>query len=130
MDSLFLLQFSCFIITIFFALLLSLSRMLVKWLNDKYERSRWYLTSSMVILAIHFLLQMLFGFRASGDDIGATINILFYSPAAFLISYSLINIECGKKKSLYLHSNRYIGIYLYIGSIFSWTFGLWQSSHA
>ena len=111
MDSLFLLQFGCFIITIFFALLLSLSRMLVKWVNDKYERSRWYLTSSMVILAIHFLLQMLFGFRASGDDIGATINILFYSPAAFLISYSLINIECGKK-------SRYIyiltGIFGYI----------------
>lgn len=105
MDSLYLLQFSCLISTVFFALLLALSRTLVKRVNVKYERSRWYLTSAMVILAVHYLLQMLFGFRASGDDIGATINILFYSPASFLISYSLINIECSKKsRYLYIFS--------------------------
>ena len=40
-----------------------------------------------MLFALHYLLQMIFGFRAQGDDVGALINIMFYMPAAFLIEH-------------------------------------------
>ncbi len=49
----------------------------------------------MILLSLHFVLQMCHGLRASGDDVGAVFNILFYSPAVILISLGIINIECG-----------------------------------
>lgn len=33
------------------------------------------------------------GLRASGDDVGAVVNILAYTPMAFIISLAILNIE-------------------------------------
>lgn len=55
----------------------------------------------MFVLAGHYVLQMLYGFRAKGDEIGAVVNVLFYSPVSFIISYATYNLICyrsGRKK--------------------------------
>ena len=68
----------------------------MRWINARYERSRWLICAAMVLLAVHYVLQMGHGLRASGDDVGAVINILFYTPCIMLISLGIINIECGR----------------------------------
>nr|WP_287897205.1 helix-turn-helix domain-containing protein [Prevotella sp.] len=39
------------------------------------------------------LLQMTQGFRAQGADVGAVVNIMFYTPVVFAITLSIINME-------------------------------------
>lgn len=44
---------------------------------------------------------MAYGFRAKGDEIGAVVNVLFYTPVSFFISYATYNLICyrgGRKK--------------------------------
>lgn len=48
MDSLFLLQFACFIFMFINAFIVALSCLYVRWKNKRYERSRW-----MIAAAIH-----------------------------------------------------------------------------
>lgn len=94
MDNLYLLQFCCLTVTICLALLVALSRLYVKWVNKKYEQSRMFLLMAIVCLAVHYFFQMRFGLREAGDDVGMLANIIFYSPAALLITCAIINIEC------------------------------------
>ena len=61
-----------------------------------YENVRWLLTLAMLLLGIHYFLQMWFGFRAQGDEVGAVFNILFYSPVTYILSYSILRIGCGR----------------------------------
>lgn len=95
MDTLYQLQFACCIVTLMLALMLAYSRLQMRWVNARYERSRWLFAAAMLILSLHYVLQMRCGLRASGDDVGAAINILFYSPCVTLISLGIINVECG-----------------------------------
>lgn len=62
----------------------------------RYEVSRWMLVAAMFIYAVHYLLQIVFGFRASGDDVGAVVNILFYAPVVYLISFSIVRMSSDK----------------------------------
>lgn len=78
------------------AIMLVYSRFQMRWINARYERSRWLICAAMVLLSVHYILQMGHGLRASGDDVGAVINILFYTPCIMLISLGIINIECGR----------------------------------
>lgn len=80
MMSLYLLQFACLIFTAMLALMLFTSRFHVDVVNATYERSRWALFVSMSLLVLHYVLQMVCGFRAESDDVGTIVNILFYSP--------------------------------------------------
>ena len=101
MNTLFLVQFACCIIVSMLGLILVLSRFQIRWTNRRYEVSRWLLAFSMFVLAWHYVLQMVCGFRAKGDDIGAVVNVLFYSPVSFIISYATYNLICyrsGRKK--------------------------------
>lgn len=101
MNTLFLVQFACCIIVSMLGLILVLSRFLIRWTNRRYEVSRWLLAFSMFVLAWHYVLQMVCGFRAKGDEIGAVVNVLFYSPVSFFISYATYNLICyrgGRKK--------------------------------
>ena len=101
MNTLFLLQFACCIIMSMLGLILVLSRFQIRWSNRRYEVSRWLLAFSMFVLAWHYVLQMVCGFRAKGDEIGAVVNVLFYSPVSFIISYATYNLICyrsGRKK--------------------------------
>jgi AraC-like DNA-binding protein len=93
MDSLFLLQFACFIFMLINAFIVALSHLHVRWENKRYERSRWMIVAALIGLAIQYVLQMGFGFRAMHDNLGAVINILLYTPCFSLISIGIYNIE-------------------------------------
>lgn len=49
-------------------------------------------------MAVHFFLQMYFGFRAMGEDVGAVINVLVYLPCFTLFSMAIYNIEATHTK--------------------------------
>ena len=93
MDSLFLLQFACFIFMLINAFFVALSHLHVRWENKRYERSRWMIVVALIGLAIQYAVQMVFGFRAADDSLGAVINILVYTPCFSLISLGIYNIE-------------------------------------
>lgn len=93
MDSLFLLQFACFIFMLVNAFFVALAHLHVRWENKRYERSRWMIVAALIGLAIQYVLQMTFGFRAMHDNLGAVINILLYTPCFSLISIGIYNIE-------------------------------------
>lgn len=92
MNTLFLVQFACCIIVSMLGLILILSRFQIRWYNRRYEVSRWLLAFAMFVLVGHYVLQMTYGFRAKSDEIGAVVNILFYCPVSFIISYSAYNV--------------------------------------
>lgn len=101
MNILFLTQFACFIISGMLALLLILTRFQIRWPNRRYEVSRWLMCGAMLALTFHFVLQMAFDIRAKSDAIGAVVNILFYAPIEYLISYATFNLICyrsGRKR--------------------------------
>lgn len=101
MNILFLTQFACFIISGMLALLLILTRFQIRWPNRRYEVSRWLMCGAMLALTFHFVLQMVFDIRAKSDAIGAVVNILFYAPIEYLISYATFNLICyrsGRKR--------------------------------
>lgn len=100
MDSLFLLQFACFIFMLINAFIVALSHLHVRWENKRYERSRWMIVGALIGLAIQYVLQMTFGFRAMHDDLGAVINILLYTPCFSLISIGIYNIETTRRANL------------------------------
>ena len=93
MNSLFLLQFACFIFMLVNAFIVALSHLHVRWENKRYERSRWMIVAALIGLAIQYVLQMTFGFRAMHDNLGAVINILLYTPCFSFISIGIYNIE-------------------------------------
>ncbi len=93
MDSLFLLQFACFIFMLINAFIVAASCLHVRWENKRYERSRWMIVAAMIGLAIQYIIQMAFGFRATHDDLGAVVNILVYTPCFSLVSIGIYNIE-------------------------------------
>lgn len=97
MNILFLTQFACFIISGMLALLLILTRFQIRWPNRRYEVSRWLMCGAMLALTFHFVLQMAFDIRAKSDAIGAVVNILFYAPIEYLVSYATFNIICYRK---------------------------------
>ena len=93
MDSLFLLQFACFIFMLINAFFVALSHLHVRWESKRYERSRWMIVVALIGLAIQYAVQMVFGFRAADDSRGAIVNILIYTPCFSLISMGIYNIE-------------------------------------
>ena len=93
MDSLFLLQFACFIFMLINAFIVAASCLHVRWENKRYERSRWMIVAAMIGLAMQYIIQMAFGFRATHDDLGAVVNILVYTPCFSLVSIGIYNIE-------------------------------------
>lgn len=135
MDSLFLLQFACFVFMLINAFAIGISHLHVKWENKRYERSRWMIFIAMIGMAIQYAIQMAFGFRATDDDLGAVINILIYTPCFSLISMGIYNVEttranCKKMNFVcaaiygaiiitfcigaYLHHGLRIGTWLYV----------------
>ena len=98
-DSLYFLQFACFIFMLINALILGITHLHMKWTNRRYEWSRWLILAGMTGLAIQYLLQMLLGFRAKSDDLRAIFNILVYTPCITTIAMGIYNIEA-------THANR------------------------
>ena len=118
MDSLFLFQFACFIFMLVNAFIVALSHLHVRWENKRYERSRWMIVIALLGLAIQYVIQMGFGFRAADDSLGAVVNILVYTPCFSLISMGIYNIEATRsnlRKMILICS----GIYAAIIVVFS-----------
>lgn len=113
MDSLFLFQFACFIFMLVNAFFVALSYLHVRWENKRYERSRWMIVVAFLGLAIQYVIQMGFGFRAADDSLGAVVNILVYTPCFSLISMGIYNIEATRsnlKKMILMCSGIYAAI--------------------
>ena len=113
MDSLFLLQFACFIFMLINAFIVAVSYLHVRWENKRYERSRWMIVVALLVLAIQYVIQMGFGFRAADDSLGAVVNILVYTPCFSLISMGIYNIEATRsnlRKMILMCSGIYAAI--------------------
>ena len=68
---------------------------------------------ALIGLAIQYAVQMLFGFRAMNDNLGAVINILVYTPCFSLISMGIYNIEAPRsnlRKMILMCSGIYAAI--------------------
>lgn len=85
------------------ALLLFSSRFFQPHTTLNYEKSRWLLFTAMLLAVGHYLLQIFLGFRAASDELGALVNMLFYTPAAYLVSYASLRMVSDRKhKRLYM----------------------------
>lgn len=93
MDALNLLHLACLTTMVILALSLIAARTYTKYTSHRYEQSRWIIFSSLCLLALYFHLQISLELRAMGEDVGTVMDILFYTPGAFLISMATYNIE-------------------------------------
>ena len=85
------------------ALLLFSSRFFQPNTTLNYEKSRWLLFTAMLLAVVHYLLQIFLGFRAASDELGALVNMLFYTPAVYLVSYASLRMVSDRKhKRLYM----------------------------
>ena len=95
---LYLLQFACLIFMFISAFFIAVTRLHVRWINRRYEWSRWMIFAALLFMAVHFFVQMYFGFRAMGEDVGAVINVLVYLPCFTLFSMAIYNIDATHTK--------------------------------
>lgn len=100
MDTLYKVQFACFIYMLMCTMLIGMTRLHIKWVNKKYEESRWMLCVAMFIMTLHFFFQMHFGIRASDTEMGAVFNILFYLPCFVLMAAAVYNLAAMERNKL------------------------------
>ena len=100
MDSLYKLQLVCFVFMIINAAALGLTRLHVKWVNRRYEFSRWTLFVSMLLMALQYFIQMEYGIRAASDEVATVVNILFYMPCFAMFAVAIYNIVAVKVQML------------------------------
>lgn len=91
-----ILQASSFTITFSLAVMLLFAKFHQPDTSKEYEQMRWCNIAALLLMAIHYILQMAFGFRAQGADVGALINTLFYSPVIYIFSYSILRFGSRK----------------------------------
>ena len=97
------------------AFIVAVSHLHVRWESRRYERSRWMIVAAMIGLAMQYAVQMVFGFRAMHDNLGAVVNILIYTPCFSLISMAIYNIETTRanlRKMILMCSGIYAAIIL------------------
>ncbi|MGM9713331.1 MAG: helix-turn-helix domain-containing protein [Prevotella sp.] len=87
------LQLACFIVAFMLAIYIAMSRLFVVKTVRRYELSRWLFFTAMVVLAVHYTLQMTLGFRSQGADVASLVNILFYVPTVYLVTYAVLNVR-------------------------------------
>ena len=80
------------------AFFLAVTRIHVRWTNRRYEYSRWMISSTLLLMAAHFFLQMHYGFRATSTYLGAVINIMVYQPCFTLFAMAIYNVEATHTK--------------------------------
>ena len=124
MTSIFILQLICCTITGMLGLHIAMASLQVRWKVRRYETSRWLLCGSMAVFCIHYFLQMTQGFRAQGADVGAVVNIMFYTPVVFAITLSIINME-STRSVMRRYCLRSAAAYALIAAIF--IFGVFSS---
>lgn len=87
-----ILQASSLTLTLVLALLLFFSWFHQPDTSREYEQMRWCIIAALLLLTVHYVMQIHFGFRAQGADVGALVNTLFYAPAVYIFSYSFIHL--------------------------------------
>lgn len=90
--SLLILQASSMTLTLGLALLLCFAWFHQPDTSREYEQMRWSIVTALLIMALHYFLQIHYGFRAQGADVGALVNTLFYAPAIYIFSYSFVRL--------------------------------------
>ena len=80
------------------AFFVAVTRLHVRWINRRYEWSRWMIFSALLLMAVHFFLQMYCGFRATGAAVGAVINVLVYLPCFTIVAMAIYNVEATHTK--------------------------------
>lgn len=118
MNSLYLLQFGSFLFMLINAAILGLSSLHTQWENKRYEHSRWLIVIGLLILSFQYLAQMIWGLRASGDAVGALVNMLVYPLCFSLISMGIYHIEathCRRRKMKFAIFGFCSAIYLSFG---------------
>ena len=126
MDSLFLLQFACFIFMLVNASYIGLGCLHTRWKNKRYERSRWMLFFAFIGLAVQYLLQMRLGLRASGDDTGAVVNMLVYTPCFTLLFKAIYNVEATHNRRRGINT---FSSLLYAAILIAFAFGYWSAGN-
>lgn len=122
-----ILQASSLTVTLSLALLLAFAWFHQPDTSRAYEQMRWCVIAALLLLAIHYFLQIRFGFRAQSTDVGALINTLFYPPSIYFFSYSFVRLA-GRQTyqrrfiiaasiSMLLILGCFVGGYLYYGSL-------------
>ena len=85
------------------ALFLFASRFFQSQTTLNYEKSRWLLFTAMLLAVVHYLLQIFFGLRAASDELGALVNMIFYTPVVYIVSYASLRMVSDRKhKRLYM----------------------------
>lgn len=122
-----ILQASSLTITFSLALLLFFAWFHQPDTTREYEQMRWCCMIALLVLTFHYFLQIHFGFRAQGADVGAVVNMLFYAPAVSTFSYSFVRLA-GRKSvqrrfilmtsaSMLVILGCFVAGYLYYGSL-------------
>ncbi|MCR4602008.1 MAG: helix-turn-helix transcriptional regulator [Prevotella sp.] len=57
------------------------------------NRSRWLMAIGVMVLALQFLIQYIFGFRSKGVTQAVMVNLLFFVPCSSLFSLALLNLQ-------------------------------------
>ena len=56
-------------------------------------RARWLMVGMMALLFVQFLLQYLYGFRATSVTLGVAVNLLFFIPASCLMNVAVLYLQ-------------------------------------
>ena len=126
-DLLLILQASSLTITLGLALLVFFSWFHQPDTSREYEQMRWCIIAALLLLTVHYFLQIHFGFRAQGADVGALINTLSYPPSTYIFSYSFVRLASRRSVqrrfilvasvSMLLIVGCFVGGYLHYGSL-------------
>ena len=57
------------------------------------NRSRWFLTVGLSLIAVQFLIQYITGLRETNKTFAVIVNLAFFIPAAALMSLNITNLE-------------------------------------
>lgn len=85
-------QFAGIVLTSVLTMMLAF--MLPQWQTSSkvFSRSRWLMTAGTVLLPVQFLLQYTMHFRQMGVTQAVMVNLLFFIPAAYIISLAVMNL--------------------------------------
>lgn len=127
MDSLYLLQFGCFLFMLLNAAYLLLGSLHTQWQNIRYEHARHLIIVALVVLAFQYFCQMKLGIRATDDTYGALVNALVYPISFSLISIAIYHVEAthARRRQMNLVC---LGFYLAICLVCG--IGYWQKGSA
>ena len=85
-------QFSALVLMVFLTLaLVSLPRRVAA--ADVPFRARWLMAGGTFVLALHFLLQLVFGLRTKGVTEAILLNLFMFVPAAWLLSLGVLYLQ-------------------------------------